>query len=403
MSSFMIKIKQHLGASHDYLSALLILSLPFFNSIPNILMGALLLLYLIDFKKDILTQYFKSPFMVLTVLVCFIFTQALWNHSFLTDFTYYKKYLYLIILPILFFKVGNLNLIKNTTLVSAALTILMSLYKIYKFYHAFGYFPFSNGWATNFVLVIERPYAGLYSLMAIVISFDLFLNNRKKIYLVSLCFFLGFIFAISIRTSVLTFFLLVLLYITFYLKIDIKRKSILFISLLMLGALLLVTNKNISKRFFIKDSISKTIQTTQEFEPRVIIYHCVKEIIQEQDFSVFTGVDSYNSLQKKLDSCYSESIVDYYKRAWFLEQQFNTHSQFVDMFLIGGIAAVLLLVLFFILLFRCCYKDFPATAIMISLLMMLLIENVFHRQFGCFVFAIFATLYFRSAKTNKTI
>lgn len=398
-----INIRYRINNLYDYLAALLIFSLPFSNSIPNILMGCMLLVYCIDFDKESIKAFSKSPFIILLALIGFVFIQALCSHSFLADFTYYKKYLYLAVIPFLFFKTTDLNLLKKATLASVFISILVSVYKIVKFYTIFKYLPFADGWTTNFVLLLERPYQGLFCLIAIIISFDLFISSRKIIYLASLFLSLGFIFMISIRTSLLTFFVLFVIYTVFYLKISIKIKTMLFAGLLAIAALLFMTNKNIAKRFYIKDSISETVKTTEKFEPRVVIYGCVKKVIQDPGFSILFGNDSYTAQQKNLNDCYAGSIDDYYRRVWFVEQGFNTHSQFIDFFLIGGILAFVLFLSFMILIFTSVYKDFAATAIVFSFLMILLIENVFHRQFGCLLFAVFSTLYFRDAKTPKTI
>ena len=398
------RISVTVSEAYDILALLFILVLPFSAALPNIILGALLLLYCIDFNRECFLTFVKSPFIVLTILLLILFAQAIYTNSFVSDFTYYRKHLYLLAMPILFFKVNNLRLIKKATLIAVCAMILVSVYRIIKFYMVFKFFPFAEGWATNFVLLLERPYAGLFAVIAMIISVDLFFNTEKKKHLYIMSFFLcfGFVFMISIRTSILTFLLLFLIYIVFYLRATLRRKALFLLGLFLTVSLFVFLNKNIAKRFYIKNSFSESIENTQKFEPRVVIYGCVENIIQGPNFSFWNGEDSYQALQKKLNDCYGSSINEYGKRNWFLDENFNTHNQFIDFFLIGGIIPFLLFVLFLTWTLVCVYKNFAATAIVLSFTMVLLIENLFHRQFGCFLFAVFLSIYFKTAKFQKT-
>ena len=136
----MDKIKNFSASSYDYLCALILVFLPFSNSIPNLFLVLLLLVYLINFQFKLQTSYPK-PFLFLILLIAYLFFQALYNGTFIQDFTFYKKYLYLIILPILFYKVNRLQLLKKAALITINATILVSCFKIMQFHANFGYFP----------------------------------------------------------------------------------------------------------------------------------------------------------------------------------------------------------------------------------------------------------------------
>ena len=222
-----------------------------------------------------------------------------------------------------------------------------------KFHSSFGYFPFADGWATNYVLVLERPYAGIFSVLGAIISFDLLRKADKWKYLYMMSFLLSaaFIAVISIRISILTLLFLFLLYVFFYSKLALQRKLILFASMAVSVLLLFAVNKNISKRFFIESSLGKTIETTKQYEPRVVILGCAKTIIEQPSFSYLFGTDSNTAIQTSLTNCYKETVLDYSRQQWFLYQNFNTHSQFVDLFLLGGLIAIVLFVFF--LVFYC--------------------------------------------------
>jgi uncharacterized metal-binding protein len=95
--------------------------------------------------------------------------------------------------------------------------------------------------------------------------------------------------------------------------------------------------------------------------------------------------------------------LDQSRQQWFLYQNFNTHSQFVDLFLLGGMVAILLFCSFLVVYFMSVRTSFNAVAIGVAFLSVLLIENVFHRQFGCFIFSIFTALYLREEVINGKI
>jgi hypothetical protein len=368
-------------------------------------MVLLAVLFMIDFKKENFANYTKSSSFILFLLVGYLFSQAILNGSFITDLEFYKKYFYVLIIPILFLKVNDFELLKKAALVTINAAIIVSLFKISVFYYNFGYFPFNEGWATNYVLVLERPYAGIFSILSIILSFDQIQNNPKKRYLfIASCLLsVFFILFIAIRISILTIFVLFGVYIFFYMKMALKRKVVLFIGLLMTVALGLIFNKNITKRFFINDSIEKTLEKAKQSEPRVIIYGCAKDITEQADFSVFFGTDSYSNIEKSLVDCYKNTIEDYSRRNFFLEKRYNTHSQFIDFYLIGGLIAIIIFIGFFVKSFFKFRTSFFAVAILVSFLMMLAIENIFHRQFGCFIFIIFTGLYLNEKSNHGKV
>jgi hypothetical protein len=358
-------------------------------------MGLLCLIFIVKFEKQDFLNFHKSAYFFLTLLVITIVVQALINKSFGEDFSYYKKYFYLILLPILAIKVRNVQLLKVSAIITITATILVSIFKIIRFYYHFNFIPFADGWATNAVLVLERPYAGIFCVLGVVLSFEQIVLKTKRNYFFFLSFLLStfFIFFISIRISIITLLILFLLYGFFYSKVAWKKKMVFLASIFVLFTSALLLNKNILKRFFIEGSLDKIVQTTKQFEPRVIIWSCAEEIAKQDDFSALFGTNSYSNIKKSLTDCYSVSVIDSSRRSWFIETSYNTHSQFIDLYLIGGLTALLLFILFILKNMYHNRKDFFTVAILVSFVMILMIENVFHRQFGCYIFTVFTSLY----------
>lgn len=391
----MVRISFLKENSYDFLFAFLILILPLSKALPNIVIGLLVLLFILKFKKNDIDNYYNSPFFILNILVLYIFAQALINNTFLHDFGFYKKYFFIIIIPILFLKTKNVQLLKVVSIIAINITIFISIFKIIKFYYYFKYLPFADGWATNAVLQLERPYAGLFSVICIILSYEQIINNskRKFFFICSLILSVFFIFFISIRISIITLFVISFVYVVFYLNINYKRKVSFLLVLMLLFTSIFFFNKNIAKRFFVDYDVVKMIQTTKEFEPRIVIWDCANSITKQEDFSVFFGTNSYFNIKTSLIKCYSESITDFSRKNWFLEHKFNTHNQFIDLYLIGGLIAFSIFIFFLLSSIVKNYKSFFSVAIIITFIMALLIENIFHRQFGCLIFSIFTSLY----------
>ena len=157
-------------------------------------------------------------------------------------------------------------------------------------------------------------------------------------------------------------------------------------------------NPNIAKRFFVEESINKSITQFKELEPRVIIWDCAYQVTQQKDFSVLFGTTSYTNMKESMLSCYDDSIQDYSRKQWFLFRKYNTHNQYLDFYLIGGVLSLILLFLFLYFYIVKNRSNFFAIAIISSFFIMMSVENIFHRQFGCLIFAIFVALI---AETKK--
>ena len=392
--------KNNFSKFYDFLFALLVFILPFSLGLTNICILALTIVFFIKFEKSPVTHWYQSPFVVLSAIVFYLIFQAVFNFTFIQDSSFYSRFGYLVLVPFLVLKVKNRQLIKIVAILSINSTIIFSLFKVVKFYSKFHFLPFSDGWATNAVLLLERPYAGIFSLICIVLSLEqLILKTRfRLIYLASLLLSIFFIFLISIRISILSLIAITAIYGVFYLKVSIKKKILSFSIGTLLFLSFIMLNPNIAKRFFVEESINKSITQFKELEPRVIIWDCAYQVTQQKDFSVLFGTTSYTNMKESMLSCYDDSIQDYSRKQWFLFRKYNTHNQYLDFYLIGGVLSLILLFLFLYFYIVKNRSNFFAIAIISSFFIMMSVENIFHRQFGCLIFAIFVALI---AETKK--
>ena len=159
--------------------------------------------------------------------------------------------------------------------------------------------------------------------------------------------------------------------------------------MILLFGIVIATNKNISERFFIKNNIEESLKVASDYEPRIVIWNCANNMTGKNDFNLITGFKGYETVTNNFLDCYATTIENQSKKEYFLSEKFNSHNQFIDFYLIGGVLGLLLFISFFIKLFYEVKTKFFSVAIVISFLLFFFVENIFYRQFGCYLFGIF--------------
>ena len=97
-------------------------------------------------------------------------------------------------------------------------------------------------------------------------------------------------------------------------------------------------------------------------------------------------------------ACYENDIENPVKKAWFLTKKYNVHNQFLDLYLGGGMGAVLLFIAGLTVVFFRKKTWLYSTALVMAAVIFLMAENVFHRQIGAYYMGlIWALLMFSPA------
>lgn len=396
-------MKKIIENSYDHLFIGMLLLLPFSLAFPSIVLGLLVFSFIIDIKKINFDRLKTGPFYILYSLFFFIFIKALINNSLIIDQKLLSRYLFVLVIPILVLKIKDLEKIKTALIISIQLMIVVSIFKITKHYIIFNNFPLGDGLLVNELLVLERPYAGFMSLMGLILSLEKIRNNNKNkgLFIFFSIMFVFFIVLIAARNSFITLLFLFFLYVFFYLKIS-KLYKLTFVGSCFLIILTIISlNKNILERFHINKDIEGTLSKIAIFEPRYVIWPCAYDLTKQEGFNPVVGFKSENEISAGMINCYSQKISNESRRGWFLERKFNTHNQFIAFFLSSGIIGFLALVSFYFLSVYIHRHNFFAVAILISFLFFFLFENVLSRQFGCYIFAIFAALFLLKNKVNE--
>lgn len=384
-------IKAYLNKAYDYLFAVLLLVLPLSKAAPNIVIAAIALSFIVGIKNVDFRRLKHLPFILLYVFLSYFFIKAAITGSLFAEWNIYKKYIILFFIPVLFLKVKNVQIVKAGVVISTMLLVLGTLVLAGRYYFSHGVLPFGIGEVVNTLILLERPYAGFFAVAGAVFSLDLikYYLHYKKWLVASGIISVAFILLIAARISFLTLIVLALLYILFYLPVRRSVRVVLIIAFISFTAIVFLFNKNIADRFFLKESM----QVAMDYEPRLIIWPCAYELAQRDDFNPVTGYPNNTIVEERYVECYTTTITaNQDKNEYYKTERFNSHNQFIDFYLTTGLIGLVLFVGFIIALFVQVKSDFAYTAIIIAMLLFLLVENVLHRQMGCYFFSIFGAL-----------
>ncbi|QSB27323.1 O-antigen ligase [Flavobacterium sp. CLA17] len=380
-------IKQN---AFDYLIYILILTLFFSKALPNILLVLLSVLYL----KDLNLKDYKKTFsagIILFILLLYLFIKSLFYGTIVYDLKFYKGMLLLFWFSLILHKITDIEKFKLFILLGINACIISSLFLIGMFFYKNHTLPFANTAEVNNLLLLERPYIGFVAVLGFLLSVEkaVLVIKQKWIYILNAIVLLLFIILISARISIITIFCIAVVYFLFYYKVQWYKKILFTASIIVLFGIIVVTNKNISERFFIKNNIEESLKVASDYEPRIVIWNCANDMTLKKDFLLLSGFSGYETITNNFLDCYATTIENQSKKEYFLSEKFNSHNQFIDFYLIGGILGLVLFISFFIKLFYEAKSNFFSIAIAISFLLFFFVENIFYRQFGCYLFAIF--------------
>ena len=135
-----------------------------------------------------------------------------------------------------------------------------------------------------------------------------------------------------------------------------------------------------------QDSVRTSfIEKIKTHEPRYDIWRFSLQIFDEQNLGFF-GLGTYKT-QELLVEKYKLMPIDKRKN-WFIQRNFNTHNQYVDIILSFGFLGLILFAVFIREIILKTYKNVYSLNLTLSLILFLVIENLFHRQLGSFILAL---------------
>ncbi len=379
----------------DVIFAILVASIPLSMAIPNIALILLILAFFIKLRKG---KSVKAYPIFVSIFVFFFVLKALFFGSFLENLGLYKHLLSMVLLVILTLEIENTKLVKKGFVIGVSIAVIISVIQIVLFYISNKTIPLGNTEEAGALLLGERPYLGFMCFIAVVIVFDfLVISKTKQIkwaYVFLLILLSSFIFLIVARLSILLIALFFIMKtIQYFGNLTLKGKFLTGL-IFLLFVIFILTNKNFKERLHIENNYNETFAKVKNQEPRFAIWNCSFLQISNSEFSLFFGYSNSKSIQKNLNECYGATIENASKRSYFLEREFNTHNQFIDLFLQSGIVGFLCLITVFFQAIKESRKGVEGGFIVFAFIAFMLFENIFHRQVGVYLFAIFIPLFF---------
>lgn len=379
----------------DVIFAILVAAIPLSMAIPNIALVLLILAFFIKRRKE---KSVKAYTIFVSVFVLYFVIKALFFGSFLENLGLYKHLLAMVLLVMLTLEIEDTKLVKKGFVFGVSIAVLISVIQIVIYYISNKTIPFGNSEEVAMLLVGERPYLGFMCFLAVVIVFDFLVisktNRIKWAFVLLLILLSSFTFLIVARLSILLIGLFFIIKtVQYFDKLSLKEKTLSMLLFLVI-VLFIAINNNFKKRLHIEKSQKETLARIKNQEPRFVIWNCSFSQINNREFSMVFGFRNNKIVQRNLNDCYEESIENTSKRNYFLEREFNTHNQFIDLFLQGGIFGLLCLIALFFKAFIESRKGTQGVIILFAFIAFMMFENIFHRQVGVYLFAIFIPLFF---------
>ena len=381
-----------LQKAYTYLAAAVCVSIPFMTyakAFVNVTMICLLGILILGFKKDkiiaLLNQrYVKMFFVFLTFVILF----SLFNESFFNDLSETRKIAQTLLLLILFSQVKNKEVLIYSFIAGTFISTFITDINIINYYLNSFEFLISGG-AVKDLFITQRLYLGFFIVISIILLLERYgkTSNRKVkyIYLLLFVFFLISLFLIASRSAIAIAFLTLTTSIIYNIKNKYRIGFLLTMSIVFLA--IIFNSKTLSKRFlYSDDSIRPSfIEKIKTHEPRYDIWKFSTQIFKEEKPYVF-GIGTFRT-QELLVSKYQLMPIEKRKN-WFMERNFNTHNQYLDILISFGLIGLLVFLFLLKEIIVLCYKNIYSANLILSLVLFLLIENVFHRQLGSFIFAL---------------
>ena len=379
-----------LSSIYPYVFLLLYLTIPFDNymrALPNILLVVLAVSFPFVVTKADFQKLKRLPTLLFIFFVLFLFILALITGRLAVDSPVIEKVALAMGLVLLYVPIQGFKKIKKAIIFSSVAAIIFSLAKIIIGVYRGTEFEFLNSGNLIEAMLVDRIYLGLLCVLSIIASYSLLQRTYRpanKYYVAAIILNVIFILLIVSRIAIIALIVLFVLGL-FYRRS--KGAQVLFVvaTLIMGLALTFILNNDFRKKILYTPTNTESqglVANTLEMEPRTIIWNCALKISELND--TFVKGLGFANTNEELVNCYQDTIDDEDKRAWLVATKYNTHNQFLDIFLATGLLGTILFVGFIVFVFLRNKRQFFPTALLGSFVLFLLVENLFHRQIGAY-------------------
>jgi hypothetical protein len=134
-------------------------------------------------------------------------------------------------------------------------------------------------------------------------------------------------------------------------------------------------------------------------EPRFLIWKYSFELLKETNLTTGNG---FAKTTEKLVEKYT-NITQEKKRNWFIEKEFNTHNQYLDILLSQGILGAFVFLIFLVQAFKLAKDSKTNLLLLISMLIYMTVYNNFHRLIGVYLFSLILIFILLNQDEKKSI
>jgi O-antigen ligase len=248
---------------------------------------------------------------------------------------------------------------------------------------------------------IYIPYLGLLYGFSCILIGHFYIKKKRNFYvkvglILVMAFFLFSMAIFSARMAILA-----LVVSAFYYLINVinKKSAVAIIGIVLIIVVLISFLQPIQRR--VKEVISSELllpskeQMSDKVNFRYGIYYCSKEVLKN-NWLIGVGL---GDVQRELNHCYQG--FDYQNFDDFKLRKYNSHNQFLNEWMTYGIIGLCLFLLFILYCFKngsVLHKSF-----IILIFFGLLTENLFEREIGVVLFALFNTLFFVLKRADEEL
>jgi O-antigen ligase len=357
--------------------------LPISLRIENVFLGMLFLSTVFNPKKRTPSniKYYLLAFFLFTLINGFL------NNYFIVEKENFLRLLPFIFLPFCLEKIDAEIKLKGLIFLLIGILIIQlhSVYGIIDYYYFTEgkKYPLKNYSKINEILNYERPYLGFFSVLNIIICFYYFSVNKKKVLSIFICSFsIGLIIVVSARLAIIIVVLISLI----AMCRDFKRKNIAITLVTLIGLVLIIMTSNSS----LKDRFSQISK-----DARVVTWKGAISLYFKSSNYIFGSGSEQNTRDNLLEHYenYDEFCSEDEKNR-FINKNYNTHNQYINELLRGGIVGLLLLLIPQIILFYCgiIRNDTLTLMFLVAILSFSFVENILGRQVGVYLYVLLLIL-----------
>ncbi len=383
-------MKVLLRAIYPYIYLCLFLTIPFDNYVrvfPNILMAALVLIFPFVVDRSDWKKMHRGPVVAFLVFILYIGLNAFFQGRFEEDFVIFKKIALAFGLAILYLPVQDRRKISMAIIFSSLAAIVFSIVKIIIIINVSEVIALGYSREVIEALLIDRLYLGLLSVLSILISYQSISRKyhpNNQYHLINIIINVLFTFLMVSKVAIIVLAILFLLRLLYSSKIIVRISAA--VIAIFCVVILFTAIRNLERTESPLAGRSNAEQTflmnTLTWELRTTVWRCGVSVSKKEGFIV-EGL-GFEGTRDSLLECYANKIEDDWKRNRFVSMGYNSHNQFIDLYLMYGIVALVLFVVFLLVTLVRNRKHYFTIALLVTLISYALVENVFHRQIGAY-------------------